>query len=193
MQPVEKKKLGCLAKSFLGIGVLFPLCCLSTFIWPLGYSGKDDAKRSSCMSGVKQVIIGCQIYASDNNDAFSPYYTFEGTQSATKFRNALKPIMKNASEYVYLCPSDPSDPSVWPPISDLNSPRKALPGAMSHVHSYSLQRVIPGYSAGKRVLNVSQIESPESVPYMRDPLLLGADGPYSFHGKGIMIGYLLGT
>ena len=187
MQPVEKKKLGWLAKSFLGIAVLFPLCCLSTFFWPFGYSGKDDAKRSYCQSNLHQILIGCQIYASDNNDAFPPFYTFEGTPSAAKFRDSIRNYLKN--DEVYLCPSDHS---VWAPPDSVSTFRKPLPGAMSHVHSYSLQGVIPEYSAGKRMIKVSQIGSPETTVYMRDPIFSGPDGPYSFHGKGIMIGYLDG-
>jgi prepilin-type processing-associated H-X9-DG protein len=187
MQPVEKQKFGCLAKSLLGIGVLFVLFCFGIFGWPFGPSQKDMAKQYSCLSGVRQIIGGCEIYASDNDDAFPPYYTFEGTQPATNFRDSVRNYLKN--DEVYVCPSDPS---VWAPPDSVGTFRKPLPGAMSHVHSNSLQGVIPEYSAGKRVIKVSQIGSPETTVYMRDPIFSGPDGAYSFHGKGIMIGYLDG-
>ena len=62
----------------------------------------------------------------------------------------------------------------------------------THVHPYSLKWVVPDFLAGNRILKESDIKAPEKTPYMRDPLRFGPDGAYSYHGKGIMTGYLDG-
>lgn len=183
----DAPKLGWFAKSLLGLAVLFPLCICGLFFgWPTG-GGKEASKKSSCQSNLKQIISGAQIYASDNNDAMPPFYSFEGTEPATRFRGALNPYLK--SDEVYLCLLDDT---VWGPGDERGQMRKAMPGAMSHVHPYSLKWVVPDFLAGNRILKESDIKAPEKTPYMRDPLRFGPDGAYSYHGKGIMTGYLDG-
>ena len=106
----DAPKLGWFAKSLLGLAVLFPLCICGLFFgWPTG-GGKEASKKSSCQSNLKQIISGAQIYASDNNDAMPPFYSFEGTEPATRFRGALNPYLK--SDEVYLCLLDDT---VWGP------------------------------------------------------------------------------
>ena len=145
--------------------VVIVLTVFAGLLWPFPFDDKSSAKRTSCLSNVKQIALGLHIYASDNDESLPMSYTFEGRSSVTKFIAALLPYVK--AEKVFLCINDES------PVKRDNYVLSAegIPSVMSYVHCQSLQGVIPGYTKGRRSLNIARdIADPNLVPYLRDPI-----------------------
>ena len=77
--------------------------------------------------------------------------------------------------------------------------QEGIAGKMDYVHCLSLRGVIPDFSSGKRLLKLTAVKNPESVPYMRDPIrghgeAKGVNGKaiLSPHGSGFVVSFIDG-
>jgi hypothetical protein len=78
----QKPKTGCFFQIVYGVMI----CGFGGFLFfvlfpdPLfGASPKQAAKRTACLSNLKQLGRASMEYCADNNEAFHPYFTFDGT------------------------------------------------------------------------------------------------------------------
>ena len=147
-----------------GLGIVLVVCGLGTFLFPFSVNDKASAKKTACLSNLKQIDTAVLIYASDHNDALPPFYTFDGADTGSQFQKLIKPYSK--SEYLLICPAfdHPNDNSMRTPGSE------GILGTMSYVHSLSLRGIIPGFADGTRGLTLYGLNDPEHTAYMRDPV-----------------------
>lgn len=175
------RNLGCLALALIPVAI---------FLYPV-FAHSTSGHRSSCLSYVKQTGTACQIYAADVDDRFPLAYTFDFPSDwdklsddqkrerhpAKRFSDEIMPYLKN--DQMLQCPIDAYESK----IHDLQPGREGFPGVMTYVHSLSLRGFIPDYAKGKRVIDLTQIDKPETVAYIRDPLRgygKGKDGNMTF-------------
>lgn len=143
------------------------------------------------MSNHKQIMTSLANYASDFDDYFPPYFSFDGTEKQKEFMTANRPYLKNDSTYV--CPAEqfniyekkPSPPST-----------EGSPGKLEYVHCLSLMGVIPGFSDGKRRLHYSTVPDTAKTPFLRDVIrgYTVKDTPSftSSHGNTFAVSYIDG-
>ncbi|HEX8834260.1 MAG TPA: DUF1559 domain-containing protein, partial [Abditibacteriaceae bacterium] len=87
--------------------VIAVIAILASILFPVFARARENARRSSCASNLKQIGLGLLQYAGDFDDKMP--YSFFGTSAATtptnyKWMDALYPYVK--SEQLFVCPSD---------------------------------------------------------------------------------------
>lgn len=105
--------------------VIAIIAILAAILFPVFASAKAAAKKTTCMSNLRQIVLGGLMYAQDNDDqgpgaansaggagltgGWMVYSRFPATDSATPpayspSQGSLYPYIKNAG--VFTCPSD---------------------------------------------------------------------------------------
>ena len=64
--------------------VIAIIAILAAMLLPALASAKEKAKRIQCVNNLKQLYLGCTIYASDNDDLFPPWGATTGTHPLNK-------------------------------------------------------------------------------------------------------------
>lgn len=81
---------------------------LSTILFPVFSRARELARRSSCMSNLKQLSLGILQYTQDYDDHFPPTLAYNSgtanTSTAYGWADAIYPYVK--SHRVYQCPSE---------------------------------------------------------------------------------------
>lgn len=126
--------------------------------------GPSRTPRAACLSHVRQLSKAIQSYAADSDDTLPPYFTFDGEAQARAFYGCINQYAKNPD--LFLCPFDRNQKEAKP----YDPSREGVPGLSSYTHCLSVRGLIPGYSKGKRVLRLSEIDRAGEVPLLRDPI-----------------------
>ena len=90
--------------------VIAIIAILAAILFPVFAQVKAAAKKTACVSNVKQFLLGFQLYGADYDDGFMPAYT----QAPNVIWSQLfTPYIKNQD--IYLCPAaDKPGISTWP-------------------------------------------------------------------------------
>lgn len=98
--------------------VLFVVCVLAALLFPVGARGRENARRSSCQSNLKQIGLGVLQYVRDYDEIYPLAYTDDdasGDYNANFDRGwmqLVQPYIK--STQVFQCPSENKD--YFPPL-----------------------------------------------------------------------------
>jgi len=71
------------------------ICVLIAIFFPVFAMSREKARQSSCMSNVKQIMLGALMFAKDHNDRLPDAY---------RWQEQVAPYVRNAS--VFECPGD---------------------------------------------------------------------------------------
>jgi prepilin-type N-terminal cleavage/methylation domain-containing protein/prepilin-type processing-associated H-X9-DG protein len=99
--------------------VIAIIAILAAILFPVFAQARESARKTSCLSNVKQLALGCRMYTTDydghgpssNGDCWgspAPCKTDDSYSNATfsmQWQFAIFPYVKN--QQVYKCPSDP--------------------------------------------------------------------------------------
>ncbi|MBU0610244.1 MAG: DUF1559 domain-containing protein, partial [Armatimonadetes bacterium] len=89
--------------------VIAIIAILASILFPVFARAREKARQTSCLANVKQLVLGCNMYAQDYDEEL-PHDRLDtdgsGAYSAgdTTWRTAILPYVKN--KQIYLCPSD---------------------------------------------------------------------------------------
>lgn len=107
------------------------------------------------MSNMKRLATGQFIYASDNNDAVAPYYTFDGPAAQAKLTAGLYPYLKDNA--VFLCSESARAKA------DRNNSKQEI----DHQHFPLILKHV-----GKdNLLFPDKVPSPDKTAWMHDPII----------------------
>jgi prepilin-type N-terminal cleavage/methylation domain-containing protein/prepilin-type processing-associated H-X9-DG protein len=76
---------------------------LAAILFPVFARVRENARRSSCQSNLKQISIGIMMYAQDNDESFPPASSIPDP-NAYFWGQTIYPYVKNTQ--VFKCPSD---------------------------------------------------------------------------------------
>ncbi len=93
-----RKLTGRLVELFVVLGILG---LLGAILFPVFARGREKARQSSCMSNVKQIMLGMQAFAGENEGRLP---------SASTWPEQLEPYIRN--RFVYRAPEDNTDQQV---------------------------------------------------------------------------------
>jgi len=106
---VQKK----LSKGFTLIELLVVIAIiaiLAAILFPVFARARENARRASCMSNLKQIGLGMMMYSQDYDENLPPaynYYNGVGNDPLVWWQDEIQPYVK--SYQIVICPSD-SDP-----------------------------------------------------------------------------------
>jgi len=147
--------------------VIAIIAILAAILFPVFARARENARRASCMSNLKQIGLGVMMYVQDYDEIYPPrgyttptsqippdgevWYSNAGTNSWF-WHQLLYPYTK--SDQVYICPSAPTSS-----------------------HPYSLNygtngNVMVGVSSSVPVVSMAQLQSPSLIYMIMDA------GPY---------------
>lgn len=99
--------------------VIAIIAILAAILFPVFARARENARRASCMSNLKQIGLGFMMYVQDYDEKFPPLlinYTSPPTApsgvSPYAWADALQPYLK--STQIYQCPSESTGPSSDP-------------------------------------------------------------------------------
>jgi prepilin-type N-terminal cleavage/methylation domain-containing protein/prepilin-type processing-associated H-X9-DG protein len=96
--------------------VIAIIAILAAILFPVFARAREKARQTACLSNVKQISLGVQMYAQDYDEVLPFFYISHADHSMrTGLAQIIQPYIKNAD--VYNCPS--SDGVVTEPISYL--------------------------------------------------------------------------
>ena len=91
--------------------VIAIIAILAAMLLPALENARENARRSVCMSNLKQIGLACQMYALDYNERFPIYHSPDTGIGAGQSLGLLIPrYVKNTS--LFFCPSAPSTMTV---------------------------------------------------------------------------------
>jgi prepilin-type processing-associated H-X9-DG protein len=110
---------------------------LAAILFPVFAPARENARRSSCLSNIRQIGLGLDQYASDNDERL-PIYHGETTPNPLYSEQVL-PYVK--STQIFRCPSyrrstDPFSNVAYPSYGMVGKDDTAIPGGGNEHHIY---------------------------------------------------------
>mgnify|MGYP000913741344 CR=1 FL=1 len=119
--------------------VIAIISILASILFPVFARARENARRTSCLSNLKQIGLGMMQYVQDYDETYSPAYSVN--EGATQFWwDLLQPYVK--STQVFSCPSSPFASSSTPTNGNYGANRAIMPlptDTTSRVKMASLQ------------------------------------------------------
>jgi prepilin-type N-terminal cleavage/methylation domain-containing protein/prepilin-type processing-associated H-X9-DG protein len=88
--------------------VIAIIAILAAILFPVFARAREKARQTSCLSHVKQIVLGAVMYAQDYDETFPGCYN-GGSVGEREWYVVLQPYLKN--EQLLICPSWQSFPS----------------------------------------------------------------------------------
>ena len=140
-------------------GLAFIVLVMLGVIFPFSSRPRYAARRTACLSNLKQIGVATQLYAADNADSAPPYLStstaLDGHEHLVK---ALNPFIKNES--IWLCPETPKS------LRSEEYSGIEGSGKMSYISPFEYAAYIRKTESFK----LTTIPDPANLPYLRDPI-----------------------
>ena len=101
--------------------VIAIIAILAAILFPVFARARENARRSSCQSNLKQIGLGILQYAQDYDEKLPSRVNF-GTQQQN-WREVIQPYIK--STQLFSCPSNTGNTETTYPRYDLNGPKRS--------------------------------------------------------------------
>jgi len=148
---------------------------LASILFPVFARARENARRASCMSNLKQIGLGMMMYVQDNDERYPKYSWNNGNQIADAdhggswypnpsstyakdwyWQNAIYPYVKSIQ--VFICPSSPSVDATYGAPAGHYGPYQRHYGANTDVFVYS----------GSAAVNMSAMAAPANTYALMD-------------------------
>jgi len=87
--------------------VIAIIAILAAILFPVFSRAREKARQTNCLSNVKQLVLGINMYAQDYDESL--VYNTYGLGPDWTWRSAILPYVKNAQ--IFQCPSKKLDPA----------------------------------------------------------------------------------
>ncbi|RYZ75770.1 MAG: DUF1559 domain-containing protein, partial [Proteobacteria bacterium] len=139
--------------------VIAIIAILAAILFPVFARARENARRASCISNQKQIMLGLTQYAQDYDEKYPLIYLSAGGTNVG-WNQMLMPYIK--SRQVFICPSDPN-PQQGGPSWFGTSPQ----GYEAPFHTSYLVNVQTGLGPGDVPHNsLASINVPSTTVYM---------------------------
>ena len=170
--------------------VIAVIAILSAFLFPVFGKVRESARRTACLSNLKQIGLALALYTQDSDDAMPPIAYVDGGETVT-WRRLSFTYAKSAS--VFACPSNSYNGA------------SALGDGDQFFVSYGANE--SAFSSSTATIGLGQIENPSSVflvgesdgggwklpnppnPPLADPDCAGCDAPQAGSHTDLFAGH----
>lgn len=166
--------------------VIAIIAILAGILFPVFARARENARRSSCQSNLKQIGIGALQYQQDYDGYTLPYSTYRGgygvsipsqDPNAREWHDVLYPYVKN--EQIYICPSDtgiktrnfgwPMDnPNLTKLSYVMNAVTPNTDSCVGGTGYYNVGFMTSGLNGTMASLRESQVENPSTKFFILD-------------------------
>ena len=98
--------------------VIAIIAVLAAILFPVFARARENARRASCQSNLKQIALGATQYIQDYDEHYPLGLTKESETSYSSSFDLLQPYLK--SSQIGICPSDSDMPDVILPLPNLS-------------------------------------------------------------------------
>jgi prepilin-type N-terminal cleavage/methylation domain-containing protein/prepilin-type processing-associated H-X9-DG protein len=165
--------------------VIAIIAILASILFPVFARARENARRSSCQSNLKQIGLGMMQYVQDYDEQL-PWTYVESTpaQSGQSFRpytSMIFPYVKSVQ--LYFCPSDSYSANDSDRVRTNSSVTDGITGRRTSyaINSMYYSRAVgsapaamPGYQTGARAL--ASLEAPSTTVWVSDTGIVSASG-----------------
>jgi len=93
--------------------VIAIIAILAAILFPVFARARENARRASCMSNLKQISLGFLMYTQDYDERYPASFTLMATPPVIFYWKAIDPYIK--SKQIWQCPSQ-STPALVPSV-----------------------------------------------------------------------------
>ena len=86
--------------------VIAIIAILAAILFPVFAKAREKARQSSCLSNVKQLMLGATMYAQDYDETMIPGSRMSSGANEYRWYQAIEPYLKNSQ--ILVCPSKPN-------------------------------------------------------------------------------------
>lgn len=150
--------------------VIAIIAILAAILFPVFARARENARRSSCLSNMKQIGLGIMQYTQDYDEKYPQAYWYKNdsgdAQGYMQWSGSIRPYVK--SSQLFVCPSDTNGglPPTNPPDPNFSSDLNGLDAQVPRI-SYTVNAVVMPRKRRTvdpaNVVNLSAVESPASV------------------------------
>ena len=79
------------------------MCILTVTLFPVFARARENARRASCLSNLKQIGLGVMMYVQDYDEHYPWAQIFYSSSTSSQWHKIIQPYVK--STQVFLCPS----------------------------------------------------------------------------------------
>ena len=87
--------------------VIAIIAILAAILFPVFARAREKARQSSCLSNVKQLMVGVMMYAQDYDEMLPGYHFADAPSANDQWYEVIEPYIKNTQ--VFICPSDQNE------------------------------------------------------------------------------------
>lgn len=134
--------------------VIAIIAILAAILFPVFARARENARKTSCLSNLKQLGLGFAQYTQDYDERF-PYSTYNNSDYSTvnNWAGVIYPYVK--SKQIFACPSNPKNTV---PMAYANPVRVNNVPTLGNISgSYGMNRVVGDYAWAKGGLNIAAI------------------------------------
>ena len=84
--------------------VIAIIAILAAILFPVFARARAKARQASCLSNLKQLMLGCVMYAQDNDEMLNEIYRLGGPYVYVPWTAQIEPYVKNMQ--LYVCPDN---------------------------------------------------------------------------------------
>jgi prepilin-type N-terminal cleavage/methylation domain-containing protein/prepilin-type processing-associated H-X9-DG protein len=163
--------------------VIAIIAILAAILFPVFARARENARRASCLSNLKQIGLGAMMYVQDYDEKYPPSYLVtsqtppDGVQwsgGAWFWQQIIYPYTKN--DQLYICPSSTPYP--------FNGPYSQNYGASQGIF-IGYDTAVPAHPAGtpSPTLSMASVNSPAQTYMLMDS---GGYDPYPTSSGGVL-------
>jgi prepilin-type N-terminal cleavage/methylation domain-containing protein/prepilin-type processing-associated H-X9-DG protein len=168
--------------------VIAIIAILAAILFPVFGRARENARRSSCLSNLKQIGLGIMQYTQDYDERlpqaiYSPAVTYSGTETtpARNFTTSTGALSGNRyytwmdfiypyikSTQIFVCPSVTTDTSVTPNRTSANTPSYGYNNIFGGDFNYKLNYGDPSYGVPSGSISIAAIKRATEVIMVLD-------------------------
>jgi len=139
--------------------VIAIIAILAAILFPVFARARENARRASCSSNLKQIGLGLLQYSQDYDEKFMT--DWDGVHS---YKQSIQPYLKSAQ--IWACPSNPANSQV----SFAADPAQNLPA------------IVRSYAANPRLISPGWAGSSPTLSFIKEPSqkIIVADSTYEW-------------